>query len=56
MPTLGRDELATLITGALDLLSRYRALLGYPVLIWGNHEQEDFDNLLLLLRKGCNAE
>ena len=38
LPSLDRDEISTLITRALDLLSKYRERLGYPQLSWGHHE------------------
>jgi hypothetical protein len=55
LPSLDRDEISTLITRALDLIREYRERLGYPQLLWGHHEAEEFQTLLSLLRAGCDS-
>ncbi len=52
LPNLERDEISALITRALDLLCKYRERLGYPLLLWGHHEVDEFHRLLSLLRAG----
>ena len=56
LPSLDRDEISTLITRALDLLRKYRERLGYPQLLWGHHEAEEFQKLLSLLRAGRDSK
>jgi hypothetical protein len=53
LPTLERDELSALVNRALDILHKYRERLGYPPLLWGHEEEEQFHRLLSLLRAGC---
>jgi hypothetical protein len=55
LPTLERDEISTLITRAIDLLRKYRERLGYRLLSWGDHEVEEFQRLLALVRAGRNS-
>jgi hypothetical protein len=56
LPTLERDDLSTLIARALDLLGKYRERLGYPRLLWGHHEEEEFYRLLSLVRTGRTSK
>jgi hypothetical protein len=56
LPTLDKDEVSGLITGAIDILRKYRERLGYPLLAWGHQEAEEFQTLLLLLRAGRNSK
>lgn len=56
LPTLERDELSTLLARALEILHKYRQRLGYPPLLWGHHEEEQFYRLLSLVRAGRTAQ
>jgi hypothetical protein len=56
LPSLNRDEISALMTRALDLLCKYRELLGYRHLLWGHHEAEEFQRLLSLLRAGRQSK
>ncbi len=55
LPTLERDEIATLLSRALEILRKYRELLGFRQILWGNHEVRDFQALLALLRAGLQS-
>jgi hypothetical protein len=52
LPTLGADEIVTLLNRALDILQKYRDHLGFPPILWGHWEVRDFESLLELLRDG----
>jgi hypothetical protein len=56
LPTLERDEISALVARALDILRKYRERLGYPPLLWGHHEEEQFYRLLSLVRAGRTSE
>jgi hypothetical protein len=56
LPTLERDDFSTLIARALELLRKYRERLGYPLLLWGHHEEEEFYRLLSLVRAGRSSK
>lgn len=56
LPSLTWEEISTLITRALDLLSKYRERLGYSTLGWGHREAEEFKTLLSLVRAGIESQ
>jgi hypothetical protein len=56
LPTLERDEISALVARALDILRKYRERLGYPPLLWGHREEEEFYRLLALVRAGRKSE
>jgi hypothetical protein len=55
LPVQERDQIATLLKRALDMLRKYRDRLGFPPLAWGQHEVQNFKTLSVLLRAGLQA-
>lgn len=54
LPTLKRNEISTLMTRAIEILSKYRRRFGYLQLGWGHQEVEEFCRLLSLVRAGLD--
>ena len=55
LPVLEREEVASLLDRALEILQRYRERLGFRPLGWGHYEVREFEMLLELLHAGLQS-